>query len=299
MDDLELMRHITIGQYLPTGSVVHRLDPRTKLLGLGLLLAAVVAVRSVTGLLALLAVTIGLVLLARVPLGYAIGGLKPALPILLFLAILQLLFGWGAASSGAASSSAAGAVCPTLWSFWLINITACSIVNVASMLLRLVSLIFLTGLLTMTSTISELTHGLESLLRPFQRLGLPAHELAMVFTIALRFIPTLAEELEKLLKAQVARGADIRLGSNPLQRTRQLLPVLIPLFLTTLRRAEVLAEAMEARGYTGGHGRSHYIRLRPTLADVLALVLVVMVVASVFLLPFPAVDAALMAALMA
>jgi len=294
LEDLELMRHITIGQYLPSGSVVHRLDPRTKIVGLGLLIMAVLVGSSLTGLIITLVLIIGLVMLARVPLGYAAGGLRPALPILLFLAVLQLLFGWGSSPAG---SGAASGVCLTLWSAWIIKITLCSVVTVLTMLLRLVGLIFLTSLLTMTSTISELTHGIESLLRPFQRLGLPAHELAMVFTIALRFVPTLAEELEKLLKAQAARGADIRLGSNPIQRTRQFLPVLIPLFLTTLRRGELLAEAMEARGYTGSHGRSHYIRLRPSLADGLALAGVAVIVAGLLLLPFPAADAALLALL--
>ncbi len=289
LEDFELMRHITIGQYLPTGSMVHRLDPRTKIVGLGLLIMAVLVGSSLSGLLITLALILGLVALARVPLGYAAGGLRPALPFLLLLLVLQILFGWGSGTPGMA--------CPTLWSAWVFKITLCSIVSVLIMLLRLVGLILLTSLLTMTSTISELTHGIESLLRPFQRLGLPAHELALVFTIALRFVPTLAEELEKLLKAQAARGADIRLGSNPIQRTRQFLPVLIPMFLTTLRRGEMLAEAMEARGYTGSHGRSHYIRLRPSLADGLALAGVTLLVAGLLLLPFPAADAALLALL--
>jgi energy-coupling factor transport system permease protein len=282
VEDLELMRHITIGQYLPTGSAVHRLDPRTKLLGIGLLILSIISISSVGGLLALLVVIIGLGLLARVPLGFALGGLRPALPILIIIAILQLLFGWGAP---------AGMVCPSLWSFWIIKITGCSILSVLAMILRLVALILLTGMLTMTSTISELTHGIEKLLRPLQKIGFPAHELAMVFTIALRFVPTLAEELEKLLKAQVARGADTRLGANPIQRIRHFLPVLIPLFLTTLRRGEMLIEAMEARGYTGGRGRTHYIQLQLSAQDGLALLLVVGLVAGLIYVPFDVLDA--------
>lgn len=282
MEDLELMRHITIGQYLPTGSVVHSLDPRTKLIGIGLLILSIITISSVGGLLALLVVIIGLVLLARVPLGFAMGGLRPALPILIIIAILQLLFGWG---------SSTNLDCPSLWSFWLIKINGCSILSVLGMILRLVTLILLTGMLTMTSTISELTHGIEKLLRPLQKIGFPSHELAMVFTIALRFVPTLAEELEKLLKAQVARGADIRLGANPIQRIRHFLPVLIPLFLTTLRRGELLIEAMEARGYTGGQGRSHYIQLQLTAQDGLALLLVIGLGAVLLLAPFDVLDA--------
>lgn len=281
MEDLEIMRHITIGQYLPTGSTVHRLDPRAKLIGLGLLIAAVLAITSATGLAVALALILLLVALARVPLGFAAGGLRPALPVLLIIALLQLFFGW---------SGLAGADCQVLWSLWVLRLTTCSLLSVLAMLLRLVSLILLTGLLTMTSTISELNHGIESLLRPFARLGLPAHELAMIFTIALRFVPTLAIQLEKLLKAQVARGADIRLGANPLQRIRHFLPVLVPLFLTTLRRGDALAEAMEARGYSGSRGRSHYIRLHFSAADAAALTLVAISSAALLFIPFTAAD---------
>lgn len=275
------MRNITIGQYLPTQSIIHRLDPRTKITGIVLLMVAVVAGRSVAGLIFALAFVLVLVLIARVPLGFALGGLRPALPVLLFIALLQLLFGWGAT---------AGAACPVLWAYGIINITGCSVLTVIAMLLRLVALILLTGLLTMTSTISELTHGIESMMRPLQRIGFPSHELAMVFTIALRFVPTLAEELEKLLKAQIARGANIHLGSNPVQRVRHFLPVLVPLFLTTLQRGELLVEAMEARGYTGSQGRSYYVRLKMTPADAWALVCVAAVILVFFLLPFVTID---------
>jgi energy-coupling factor transport system permease protein len=127
-------------------------------------------------------------------------------------------------------------------------------------------------------------------MRPLQRLGLPADELAMVFTIALRFVPTLAQQLEKLLKAQAARGADIHGGANPVQRTRQLLPVLVPLFLTTLRRGEELTLAMEARGYTGGPGRTHYFRLRFGTKDVIALAIIGVLVVGLFAAPFGAAD---------
>jgi energy-coupling factor transport system permease protein len=281
MEDLELMRYITIGLYLPTGSVLHRLDPRTKILGIGALMIAIVLSPSVTGLFLALLCILEFITMAKVPMALALGGLRPTLPILLFIAFLQLLFGWGALT---------GASCKELWSVWIIEITTCSVMSVFSMILRLVSMILLTGLLTMTSTISELTHGIESLLRPFRRLGLPAHELAMVFTIALRFVPTLAEELEKLLKAQSARGADIRLGSNPIQRVRHFLPVLVPLFLVTLRRGDTLAEAMDARGYTGGLGRTRFVQLKMSPNDILALAVVAVLVGGLLLLPFRVFD---------
>lgn len=276
MEDFELMRHISIGQYLPIDSVVHRLDPRAKIIGLGLLLIAVALCPSPVALVIALAFVMGLTALARVPLGFALGGLRPALPFLIMIAILQLLFGWGTRPD---------APCQVLWSGWIFQITDCSVQAVLAMILRLVSLILLTSLLTLTSTTTELTHGIESLLRPFQRLGVPAHELAMVFMLALRFVPTLAEELEQLLKAQAARGADIRLGSNPIQRTRHLLPVLVPLFLVTLQRGDELVEAMTARGYTGGRGRGHYVHLHFTLRDSTALVLAVLFSTLLLVLP--------------
>jgi energy-coupling factor transport system permease protein len=281
MQDLELMRYITIGLYVPTGSFLHRLDPRTKTLGIGVFIIAVVLSPSVTGLVLALVCILGFIAQAKIPLSLALGGLRPTLPILLFIAFLQLLFGWGALTS---------ASCQVLWGVWIIKITTCSILSVFSMILRLACMILLTGLLTMTSTISELTHGVESLLRPFQRLGLPAHELALVFTIALRFVPTLAEELEKLLKAQSARGADIRLGANPVQRVRHFLPVLVPLFLVTLRRGDNLAEAMEARGYTGGLDRTRFVRLRMSSNDALAFALIAIIVGGLFLLPLRVFD---------
>jgi energy-coupling factor transport system permease protein len=280
MEDFELLRNVTIGQYLPTGSLLHRLDPRTKIVGLGLLLLTIIVHNAASGLLAGLLLVLGLVVLARVPLSFALGGLKPALPILLLLAALQLFFGWGVFTAS----------CRPLWSWWVVSITPCSVQAVIALLARFTALILLTSLLTLTTTISELAHGAEALLRPLQRLGLPADELAMVFTIALRFVPTLAQQLEKLLKAQAARGADIHGGANPVQRTRQLLPVLVPLFLTTLRRGEELTLAMEARGYTGGPGRTHYFRLHFRPADVLALAIIGVLVVGLFAAPFGAAD---------
>lgn len=280
MEDFELLRHVTIGQYLPTGSVLHRLDPRTKIIGLGLLMVAFVTYHPASGLAAGLAVVLGLVALARVNLGFALSGLRPALPILLLLAALQLFFGWGVNALD----------CHSLWSFWIIHITPCSIQAVIALLTRLTALILLTSLLTLTSTTTELARGAELLMRPLQRLGIPADELAMVFTLALRFVPTLALELEKLLKAQAARGADLGRGSNLVQRARQLLPVLVPLFITTLRRAEELILAMEARGYISGQGRTHYVRLHFRPVDAAALVIVSALVAGLLAAPFGAVD---------
>jgi energy-coupling factor transport system permease protein len=280
MDDFELLRHVTIGQYFPTGSRVHRLDPRVKIVGIVALVSTLVALSSASGVLIGLLITFALLALARVDVRFALGGLAPALPILLCLAALQLAFGWSARTSD----------CHSLWSFWTLNVTTCSAQAVVVLLARFVALVLLTGLLTFTSTLSELARGIEWLLRPLQRVGVPADELAMVFTIALRFVPTLALEMEKLLKAQAARGANIQSGSNPVARTRQLLPVLVPLFVNTLRRSDDLTAALEARGYTGGVGRTHYVRLHFQRADAIALLIVAAVILGLFALPFEIVD---------
>jgi energy-coupling factor transport system permease protein len=266
MEEFELLRYVTIGQYLPTNSTVHRLDPRVKIVALGALAIAIVAQTSALGSLLGLGIILAFVALARVDVRFALRGLAPSAPILAFLALLQLGFGWGARASG----------CIALWSWGMFNVTTCSVEAVIALLARLVALVLLTSLLTFTSTLSELARGIEWLLRPFQRIGVPADELAMVFTIALRFVPTLALEMEKLLKAQAARGANIHAGTNPVARTRQLLPILVPLFINTLRRSEDLAAAMEARGYIGGAGRTHYVRLHWQRADALALAFVLL-----------------------
>jgi len=275
MEDFELTRTFTIGQYLPSGSWIHRLDPRVKIVGSGALILAAATLRSPAALAAALALVLACVALARIPLRLAFANLRPAVPILLFLAALQILFGWGAQPG-----------CPDLWQGNVLGIglrvNACALLAALAMLLRLAALVLLVALLTMTATISELTHGAESLMRPLRRIGLPAQELALTFTLALRFAPTLAEELEKLLKAQASRGADIRLGSNPVTRLRHFLPVLTPLFVNTLRRGEALAAAMEARGYTGGAGRSRYIQLTFTRTDALALAAALLLAAALF-----------------
>jgi energy-coupling factor transport system permease protein len=267
MTDYSAFRHLTIGQYLPYGSVVHHLDPRAKILMFTLLVAAVTFADSYAVSLVLLGALLVIVRLSRVPLRYALQGLRPALPWIAIFAILQLLFykgqyGW--------------ATCPTVWSWGFIDITACGIRQVGLMVLRLLQFMILISLLTLTTSTTELTHGLERLLSPLARVRFPAHELALVFAIALRFAPTLARELERIMKAQASRGADFGEQGRLrfIQRTRNLLPLLVPLFISALRRAEDLSLAMEARGYTGGRGRTSYLRLRAGRSDYLALALV-------------------------
>lgn len=288
MENLELLRYITIGQYLPTASPIHRLDPRVKLLGFGALVLAVAFSGSYLGNLILLATVLGLVALARVPLAYALQGIRPALPIILILAALQVLL------PSPAFSNAPGCAVLVGWSFF--QLTDCTLRLVVVSALRFGELIILTSLLTLCTPITDLARGLERLLAPLARLRFPAHEVALVLTIALRFVPVLAQEMERVVRAQVARGADFggRSRLRFIQQTRQLLPLLVPLFLISLRRAEELALAMEVRCYAGGTGRTHLVRLHARPADFVALGLTIAFAALMLSLDFTAADRALL-----
>lgn len=264
MPEFELLRNITIGQYLPTGSVVHQLDPRVKLIVGTVLMAAVMATSNLMGMALALIAVLATLALARIPLGYALRGLRSAWAFFLMVTVLQLLL--FPHHRAVAQGSAA------LWQWGSLLISAASLHLLILLLTRLSSLILLVSLLTFCTTITELAHGTEHLLSPLQRVGLPAHELALVLTLALRFLPLLAREMERIMKAQAARGADFGTHSwNFLQRTRRMFPLLIPLFLISLRRAEELIEAMEARCYMGGRGRTHLIQLRAHTVDFVAL----------------------------
>lgn len=265
MEDFEFLRYVTIGQYLPGDSVVHRLDPRTKLSVFLFLTLAVTFSLSYTGNLILVTVTLGLVILARLPLGYIFAGLKPAVPLIIILAVLQLLF-YGDAYVPY------GMAAQTLFQKGWIHITTGSVQLVIVSALRFVELLFLTSLLTNTTTLSDLTHGMEAMLRPFSRVGLPAHELSLVATVALRFIPLLAEQLEIIMKAQASRGASFaHQGRFRFVATaRQMAALVVPLFIDAFRRAEDLILAMQARCYVGGRGRSHLVRLKFMPIDYIA-----------------------------
>lgn len=271
MEDFELLRYVTIGQYLPGDSVVHRLDPRTKISVFLFLTIAVTFSLSYVANVILVVVTALLVLLAGISLRYILSGLKPALPIIVVLAVLQLLF-YGDAYTPYGQTS------QTLFQWGWIHITNGSVQLVIVSTLRFVELLFLTSLLTNTTTLTDLTHGLEAMLRPFARIGVPAHEISLVATIALRFVPLLAEQLEVIMKAQASRGANIahRGRLRFVTTARQVAVLIVPLFVDAFRRGEDLILAMQARCYLGGRGRTSLIRLTfgPSDALVYALSLV-------------------------
>lgn len=245
-----MLRDITIGQYYPISSVIHRMDPRFKILSIFAYIMALFVIDKILAysLIALfLGVTIGV---SRVPISYIVRGLKPIMMIIIFTVGINLFFTEGT---------------PAL-SYRFLTITYEGIETAAFMGLRLIFLIMGTSLLTLCTTPIELTDAIEHLLMPFKRVGLPAHELAMMMTISLRFIPTLLEETDKIMKAQMARGANMDSG-NLYQRAKNLIPILVPLFVGAFRRADELAMAMESRCYRGGVNRTRLKQLKFTRLD--------------------------------
>lgn len=256
---MELTRYATIGQYLPRDSPVHRLDPRTKIAAVTILTIAIFAVGDFVGYGLLTLFLLVVVMLSQIPIGYLLRGLRPILFLLLLTIVLNVFF-----------SGIEGGTVLVRWG--PLVATREAVARAVFIGYRLVTLVLATSLLTFTTSPVQLTDGIERILRPFRRLGVPAHELAMMMTIALRFIPTLLEETEKIMKAQMARGAEFERGSV-LRRARALVPVLVPLFVSAFRRADELALAMEARAYHGGEGRTRMKELRFATRDGVALAL--------------------------
>ena len=250
-----MLKDITLGQFFPGNTIVHRLDPRTKILAVVLYIVALFSADSVlTYAIVMVALTVS-ILVSKVPFRSLTKGLKPIVIIVIFTAVMNLFFTKGTP------------VCDV----WLLrHITWEGLVAAVKMLLRIVMLIMGTFLLTYTTSPIALTDGLESLLGFLKKIKAPIHELSMMMSIALRFIPTLIEETDKIMSAQKARGADFESG-NIFQRAKALVPILVPLFISAFRRADELATAMECRCYHGGEGRTALHVLRYKAADYLAL----------------------------
>ena len=241
-----MLKDITLGQYFPGDTVAHRLDPRTKILLVALYITALFCAKSLLayGILAL--VLAACVRISRVGLKSLVRGLKPVVFILIFTGVLNLFFTPGG---------------HTLVQWGPVRISADGLQNAVFMMLRIMLLIMGTFLMTYTTSPISLTDGLERLLSWMKKLHVPVHELTMIMSIALRFIPTLIEETDKIMSAQRARGADFESG-NLIQRAKALIPLLVPLFISAFRRAEELAVAMECRCYHGGEGRTRLRQLK-------------------------------------
>ena len=241
-----MLKDMTLGQYFPGTSVIHRLDPRTKLLGVILYLVALFLAKSWISYGVVLAFLILAISVSKIPPKSIVSGMKPLVVILIFTGVLNLFYSDG------------GVV---LVKIWKLTITSEGLTRAIFMTSRILMLISGTFLLTYTTSPIALTDGLESLLGPLKKLHVPVHELSMMMCIALRFIPTLIEETDKIMNAQKARGADFENGSI-IDRAKALIPVLVPLFISAFRRADELATAMECRCYQGGEGRTKMKLLR-------------------------------------
>jgi len=259
-----MLRDITLGQYYPGESWIHRLDPRVKIISTFAYIISLFFVQNFWGFLVVSGFLALIVILSKVPYRFILKGLKPIFLIIIFTFTINMFMTKGT----------------PLVSIWFLTITEEGLYNAFFMGLRLILLIIGSSLLTLTTKPINLTDGIEMLLSPFRRIGVPAHELAM--TIALRFIPTLLEETDKIMKAQMARGADFESG-NLLRRAKSLIPLLVPLFISAFRIAQDLAMAMEARCYRGGDSRTRMHAMVLSSRDAIASVSMVLFLTVVIL----------------
>ena len=251
-----MLKDITLGQYFPGNTVVHRLDPRTKLLMVVVYIVALFLAKWWVSYGVMLAFLVTAVVLSRIKPKALFRGLKPLIVIMVFTALINLFYSDG----------------EVLVKFWIFRITREGIVQAAFLVLRIMMLVTGTFLMTYTTSPIALTDGMESLLSPLKKLHFPVHELSMMMSIALRFIPTLIEETDKIISAQKARGADFESG-NIFRRAKALVPILVPLFVSAFRRADELATAMECRCYHGDEGRTKLKQLHYRARDIITLLL--------------------------
>ena len=263
-----MIRDITIGQYYPAKSILHRLDPRVKLVCTLLYLVSLFLFRSVPGYIVATIFLAMIIKISTVPFSYIVRGLKPIVMLLMITVLFNLFL------------TRDGEV---LFHAWIFTIKEGGLITAVYMAIRLIYLIIGSSLMTFTTTPNELTDGIEALLHPLNRIHVPVHEVAMMMSIALRFIPILLEETDKIMKAQIARGADLESG-NMIQKAKSMIPILVPLFVSAFRRANDLAMAMEARCYRGGEGRTKMKPLHYQKRDYVAYIVVIVYVIAVVLI---------------
>lgn len=248
-----MIRDITLGQYYPADSVLHKLDPRTKLIGTIAFIVSVFVFHTLPGYAVATVFLIGMIVLSKVPVKFMFKGLKAVAMLLFITVIFNILLTPG----------------HILWKWGFIRITEEGLKLAGRMAIRLTYLVIGSSVMTLTTTPNQLTDGMERLLRPLNRIHVPVHEIAMMMSIALRFIPILLEETDKIMKAQIARGADFENG-NLIQKAKNMVPLLVPLFISAFRRANDLAMAMEARCYHGGDNRTQMKPLHYQTRDYMA-----------------------------
>lgn len=270
-----MLRDITLGQYYPADSVIHKLDPRVKLFATLIYIIALFTFKGVLGIAIITAMLVCMICTSKVPFRFIVKGLKAIIILLLITSAFNLLF----TQTGT-----------EYWHWGPFHLTSVGISNAVIITVRLIYLIVGTSLMTLTTTPNQLTDGLERSLSPLSRIHVPVHAIAMMMSIALRFIPILIEETDKIMKAQMARGAEFESG-NLFRRVKSMVPLLVPLFVSAFRRADDLAMAMEARCYHGGEGRTrmkplHYQR-NDRITYVILLLFLASVIAARIILPFP------------
>jgi energy-coupling factor transport system permease protein len=275
--EFDLSRNITIGQYVPTGSFIHRLDPRVKLFSFVILVLAIALNTTYLGNAIGLLLSVYLFWASKIPISYGLSGVKPAIPFIIILAILQLLFQGSIFPNG-----------KVFVDYGFILITSDSIRLVVVSAVRFVEIIFLSSVLTLSTSTTELTHAIQSLLSPLKKINFPVHEISLIMTISIRFVPTFAMEMEKMMKAQASRGADFGSGSwwRIIQRTKDMFPIIIPLFNIALARAEDLILAMESRCYTPGDDRSAFSVYKAMPKDYVVLLIGILLSVLLFFYPF-------------
>jgi energy-coupling factor transport system permease protein len=262
-----MLENITIGQYVPGTSFLYRADPRIKIILTVLFMVSIFLIKNYFYLAVLTAFILTVIIVSDIPLNYILRTLKPILFILIFTAVLNIFFTKGT----------------SIFRFGFVNITYEGIDSTVRMVLTLSLLMIGASILTLTTTPILLTDGIEKLMTPASKIGIPSHEIAMMMTIALRFIPTLLEETGKIIKAQSSRGADFDSG-NIIKRAKSFVPVLVPLFISAFRRADELANAMESRCYRGSEGRTRMKQLKLGMIDLwISLSLIVFVAGLLYL----------------
>ena len=265
-----MLKDITLGQYFPGNSFIHKLDPRTKLIVLVVYIVALFMAVNWVSYALMAAFLVACIKISTIPAKSFIRGMKPLLMILIFTGVLNLFF------------TTEGDI---LVDFWFITITTVGLQRAIFMVIRILLLICGTFLLTYTTSPISLTDGLEALMNPLKKIKVPVHELSMMMCIALRFIPTLIEETDKIMSAQKARGADFESGTL-MEKAKALIPILVPLFISAFRRADELATAMECRCYQGGEGRTKMKLLRYTIWDFRAFFVSAVVLAAIVVLRY-------------
>lgn len=263
-----MLRDITLGQYYPADSVIHKLDPRVKLMATLVYIMSLFTFRGAAGFILATVFMIVVIRLSKVPFSYMVKGLKTVIILMAITAVFNLFLTPGE---------------EVLVHFWKLTITMEGLKNAVFMLVRLIYLIVGTSVMTLTTTPNQLTDGLEKALMPLSKLKVPVHAIAMMMSIALRFIPILIEETDIIMKAQMARGADFENG-NIIKRAKNMVPLLVPLFVSAFRRADDLAMAMEARCYIGGEGRTKMKPLHYQGRDYLAYLFLIVYFAGIILL---------------